>query len=422
MLSIGSIDKSILLEEENKWNQERDLILNYIDSPLHYYIVNQSNFFEIFFKKSEIIKCINKINNFCKFKTRKLLKERFVRIEPNLYKEDYGYDSASFAEINLLISNSENTLSELENNHSEPSLYYILRNDFFNTNNIQDNSFDTNIINGEYINKVSLSDVTNLLFGLNERNNILLDMDNFNYNQNRINPFEVSRVITRYQKYPRSYNRISEILTLLNNPNLNDYEIIRLNDELNNIVVNFDFVLHSKNFYRNISQEDSNIILPSKFLKGNINELTHAIAIGHLGLINFYKLKYNKNLTEHQDLFKWNSFHTAIANDELISFVCIIREFLPDSLFDVIHNNDDNDISIQYFLNEDEMVSEEIIQKLRLLKDFLENKNCGFFYSIFGWLPSNSKDFLNCYNAKKIKSFLDMLNKRLQINNIDTTI
>jgi len=242
-------------------------------------------------------------------------------------------------------------------------------------------------------------------------------------------------VITRYQKFPSSYSEISVLLKELLNQNLSVQQIANLNARLLETLKKFDFRKSENQFYKKISAEESKIELPYILFKSGIKGITFAIAIGHLGLINYYRQRDNIEMREFQDYYLWSSYHTAIANDELISFIAIVKNFLPfalragaNSANNVKNTNenfndfDENDIRIENFIEEDEAVCNEIIKRLKDFKGDLESKRCNYWFDLCGFSRKNAQEFMERYESHKIKDLIKNLNQALRRNQLDIII
>jgi len=464
MLSIGLADKISGDAQDIRWNSANDRVGRYLNIEDHRCIIRESHliFFHTFFSNygENIFKASWKLMDYCKVKSREKLGKAYVRIEPDFGGSDHGFDACSFAEAQRFMAFTESTLSQLERNKNdeEASLCWELIQEYknmldefepqneilttereglinnnYNSNNINRN-FNTS--NENYINKVSLSKLRDFFFTLRITNNTLSDLNHFAMNAARINPNSFSRQITRYQRFPLCYNKISVLLKELQNQNLTEQQITDLNARLLETLKKFHFRNSDIQFYKNISAEDSRIELPCILFKSGIKGITYAIAIGHLGLINYFRQKDNIELREFQDYYLWSSYHTAIANDELISFIAIVRDLFPLALRanganysnNVNNTNgnfngfDENDIRIENFIEEDEAVCNDFIRRLNNLKSDLETKRCKYWFDLFGCSRKNGQEFIKKYNSYKIKDFIENLNQVLRRNQLDIII
>lgn len=156
--------------------------------------------------------------------------------------------------------------------------------------NLINNNNNNNVMNlnpnESYINTISLSNLRNFFFSLGVTDNTLTDLERFANNATRINQNSSSRLVTRYQKYPLCYSKISSLLTQLQNPNLSVEQHSYLDSKLFETLEKFSFTNSEIPFYKNISSGESKIKLPYIIFKSGIKGIAYAIAIGHLGLIN----------------------------------------------------------------------------------------------------------------------------------------
>jgi len=431
ILSIGLQDKSRMESDEFRWIQHEDRIDAFLYINSHISIVNESSILQLWWEKIEdkIQKSMNKLSNFSDIQTRRLIGNGFVRIDPDFEGGKHGLDEVSFTEMQSLLDFSEKTLQELERNQFEErdSLYNILREDYQRLIQEQNQNVNPNfnINRDSFINIISLKNISNLLFLLASNNNDLIQLNNYINENLRIRTNSCCRALTRYQKYPFSYSKISNLLSELDNSELTFEERIRKDKELLKILNTFDFRKASNEFYRNIPDEENKLHLPYYLFKSGIKEITYAISIGHFKLINYYKEKENLQLKNFKDYYSWSCYHTAIANDEIISFLTILREFIDIPLRANRNNEiiiDENDLTCEEVFEEDEIINEDINNQLIMICNDLENKKCGFIYSIIGKFGDNSKDFIQNYSSKKIKEFMKIFNDNLQRHGLDNFI